>query len=113
MHYAPKKKGSSMPIIDISQGIKFNKERPVKKIIVDSENARVALICLSAGQQIEPHSSKSSVLMYAVSGEGKFSVGDKTSVVKAGTLAGCAPNEPHGITAETNLVVMAVITPRP
>ena len=99
--------------IQLSQFQEFDSKRVVSKLLHDSENCRVVLFCLEAGQEAAPHQSSSEVIFYVVGGKGRISVGDDEVDVASEIIVVCPPMLPHGIKAEERTTVLAVITPRP
>lgn len=91
----------------------FDAKRFVSKLIFDSDKMRVVIFCLKAGQELSPHTAPSEVLFHCVEGQGKAIVGDDKLAISPGSLVDCPPQMPHGLIAETDLVVVAVIAPRP
>ncbi len=91
----------------------FDPERPKPRLLVDSEEARVVLFSIRAGQVIPAHVSPSRVFMYCAQGTGTFLKGDAEVPVKPGTLVACEPDEPHGMSAAEDMLVLAVIAPCP
>ena len=91
----------------------FDDKRFVSKLIFDSERMRVVLFCLKAGQELSPHSAPSEVLFYCVEGSGKAIVGKDNIPLSPGSLVDCSPQIAHGLKADKDLVVLAVIAPRP
>ncbi len=93
--------------------VEFSADRPRVQLVHDSENLRLVLFCLQAGQEVPPHTSASEVLLQALRGDGRCSVGEAETPLSEGGLIACPPNQPHGLKADTDLVVLAVIAPRP
>lgn len=91
----------------------FDPGRFVSKLIFDSERMRIVLFCLKAGQELSPHSAPSEVLFHCVEGEGKAIIGKDEVNITAGSLVDCHPQIAHGLKAVKDLVVIAVIAPRP
>ena len=91
----------------------FDARHYVSKLIFDSERMRVALFCLKAGQELPAHTAASEVLFYCVEGEGEAQVGQDWVALSAGSLVDCAPQVAHGLRAKKDLVVLAMIAPRP
>lgn len=88
--------------------------RPATAVVHDSPDARVVLFRIEAGQQVAVHTNASTVLLTVVSGSGVVSGAEGEQSVKAGDMVVYAPNEPHGMRAPAErLVISAVITPRP
>lgn len=92
---------------------RFSPARPITQLLHDSPNARLVIFGLEAGQEITPHVSASEVYMHVVEGQGDVLVGETRHPAMAGDLFVCAPHVSHGFRAETRMVVLATITPRP
>ena len=91
----------------------FDPQRFVSKLIFDSERMRVVLFCLKAGQELTPHSAPSEVMFHCVEGAGKAIIGKDDIPLVPGALVDCPPQVSHGLKAEKDLVVLAIIAPRP
>ena len=102
-----------METIDLKKMIKFSPDRISREMLSDKPEMRIALMCLKAGQKLDPHKAPLRLLMYCVEGKGTFTVGDERIVADAKTCIPCDPGVPHGFAADQgeNLVVMAVVTP--
>ena len=89
-------------------------DRPAMAMVHDHDDGRLVVFRLAPGQQVATHTSGSSVFMTVVSGSGFVSGGDGERAVGPGEFLAIAPREPHGMrAAEGELVIAAVITPRP
>ncbi|RLJ70884.1 Cupin domain-containing protein [Hydrogenivirga caldilitoris] len=84
-----------------------------KALLVDSKEARVIVFSMPAGSEIPAHTSPARVLLYCAKGSGKFLKGEEWIEVEEGDLVPCEPLEPHGMKADKDMVVMAVIAPAP
>lgn len=95
-----------MHIPDLASQAEFSDVGPNKKILYETPELTSILISLKVGQEIPAHTLSSEVIMHVVSGEGRFYTGSGTPEVKEGALVVCGPNEPHGIMAKTDMVVL-------
>jgi len=102
-----------MEILDLKKLIKFNTDRISREMLSDKPEMRVALMCLKAGQKLEPHKAPLRLMMYCVQGKGTFTVGEQKIEADEKTCILCDPQVPHGFEANKgqDLVVMAVVTP--
>jgi quercetin dioxygenase-like cupin family protein len=102
-----------METIDLKKMIKFSPDRISREMLSDKPEMRIALMCLKAGQKLDPHKAPLRLLMYCVEGKGTFTVGDEKIIADAKTCIPCDPSVPHGFAADQgeDLVVMAVVTP--
>ncbi len=95
-----------MDIINVKERIGFA-EKFVPRILKASPEYKVPLICLEAGQVIEPHASGTGVF-YIIEGAGVMTVGDEESDVGAGNMVFVGKGESRGIRATERLVAFAV-----
>ncbi|MFN3395416.1 MAG: cupin domain-containing protein [Thermodesulfovibrionales bacterium] len=102
-----------MEVIDLKSHIKFYKDKISREMLSDKPEMRIALMCLEAGQRLEPHKAPLRLLMYCVQGKGTFIVGDERIEADEKTCILCDPMVSHGFEANKGerLVVMAVVTP--
>lgn len=102
-----------MEILDIKKLIKFYPDKISREMLSDKPEMRVALMCLEAGQALQPHKAPLRLMMYCVEGKGTFIVGDEEIVADEKTAILCDSLVPHGFRADKGekLVVMAVVTP--
>jgi quercetin dioxygenase-like cupin family protein len=108
------RKASMVPVA-VEAFVEFRDEDFYASKIFDSEHMRIVAFCFKPGQVMEDVRVKPSVLLYASSGEGFFSVGRKEHPVKPGQFVVVAPNEAHGVRAgkRENFVALVVIAPSP
>ncbi len=102
-----------MDVLNINTLIRFSPDRISREMLSDKPEMRVALMCLKAGQKLEPHKAPLRLMMYCVQGKGTFTVGDEKIEAGEKTAILCDPSVPHGFEANkgSDLVVMAVVTP--
>ena len=102
-----------METIDLKKVATFYPERISREMLKDSPEMRIALMCLKAGQKLDPHKAPLRLMMYCVQGKGTFTVGDEKIEANEKTCILCDPQVLHGFDANKgeDLVVMAVVTP--
>ena len=102
-----------MEVLDLKKLIKFYPDKISREMLSDKPEMRVALMCLGAGQKLEPHKAPLRLLMYCVEGKGTITVGDESIEADEKTCILCDPMVSHGFEANKGekLVVMAVVTP--
>lgn len=93
--------------------MEFDPQRPVSKVVHNSEQMRLVLFCLEAGQTIPAHTSPSAVAFLTLSGRGQVLIGRERAQVEDGCLVVAPPQEPHGLVAQERLAVLAAIAPSP
>lgn len=88
--------------------------RPAVALVHDHDDARLVVFRLEPGQQVATHTSTSSVFLTVISGAGFVSGAEGERAVGPGAVAAFAPEEPHGMRADRErLVLAALIAPRP
>jgi quercetin dioxygenase-like cupin family protein len=99
--------------LDLKKLIQFKSDKISREMLSDKPEMRIALMCLDAGQKLEPHKAPLRLLMYVVEGKGTFTVGEEQIEADEKTCIPCDPMVPHGFAADKGekLVVMAVVTP--
>lgn len=90
----------------------FSGERVQTKLLFDSDNVRIVLFFLDAGQEVEPHVSTSSVSILVLKGTGRW-IGNVEKDFSEGDLSCYNPEEQHGFAAKERSVLLAFITPSP
>ena len=102
-----------MEVLDLKKLIKFNPDKIYREMLSDKPEMRVALMCLKAGQKLEPHKAPLRLMMYCVQGKGTFTVGEEKIMADEKTCILCDPSVQHGFEANkgVDLVVMAIVTP--
>lgn len=102
-----------MRTVDLREAQAFSPAGPRSILVADGPAARYALFCLEPGQAMPPHVSPCAVALTVLEGEGTVSGAGGEAPLAPGTMVLFDPDEPHGFTARTRLVALAVITPRP
>jgi quercetin dioxygenase-like cupin family protein len=102
-----------MEMLDLKKLVKFSSERISREMLSDKPEMRIALMCLDAGQKLDPHKAPLRLMMYVVEGKGTFTVGEDKIEAGEKTCILCDPGVPHGFSADKGekLVVMAIVTP--
>jgi quercetin dioxygenase-like cupin family protein len=102
-----------MEVLALKKLINFKPDKISREMLSDKPEMRVALMCLAAGQKLDPHKAPLRLMMYCVQGKGTFTVGDEKMEADEKTCILCEPNVSHGFAADRGeqLVVMAIVTP--
>lgn len=102
------------PLDAAREAVATRPDRPATAVVHDSADARVVVFRVGRDQVVPPHTSHSSVLASVLAGEGIFTGADGERELGPGAVVAYEPSEPHGWRATgEELVVMAVIAPRP
>ncbi|MCK7478845.1 MAG: hypothetical protein M0C28_16845 [Candidatus Moduliflexus flocculans] len=100
-------------VLDLKKLITFHPDKIYREMLSDKPEMRIALMCLKAGQKLDPHKAPLRLLIYCVEGKGTFTVGDEEN---RGRRKDVHPLRSHGASwfcsgRGDNLVVMGVVTP--
>ncbi|HEX9710346.1 MAG TPA: cupin domain-containing protein [Candidatus Thermoplasmatota archaeon] len=108
-------KPAGMVPVPLDKFIEFRDEEFYASKVHDGEDVRVLVFCFRPGQEMEEVEVAPSVVLYAVAGEGFFSVGNKEHPVEPGDLVVVDRRQPHGIRAgkKEEFVVLVAIAPSP
>lgn len=90
-------------------------DRPATQLLHDEANARVVSFHVAPGQMVPPHTSRSTVVIHVLEGDGIFRGDQDEARLAAGDAAVFAPGELHSMepVGDAPLRFLAVITPRP
>ena len=89
-------------------------ERPAVAIAHDHPDGRLVVFRIEPGQRVAVHTSTSSVFLTVISGAGFVTGAEGERPVGPGVITAFAPQEPHGMRAgDERLVIAALIAPRP
>ena len=102
-----------MKPLDLHRLIRFDAQGVRTQGVLQGQGMRAVLFCLKAGQSVPPHTAPAEVLLQVLQGRGRFRVGEAEYPVTVGDTVLCAPREPHGMTAQEDMAVLAVIVPAP
>ncbi|MEO7996758.1 MAG: cupin domain-containing protein [Gemmatimonadaceae bacterium] len=106
------------PLESAQHAVSTNPSRPATAVLSDRPDARLVTFRLSPGQSVPSHRNASSVFLSVLAGNG-FVSGELNGAsveqpCKAGDLFAYDPNEAHSMRAAgTELLLLAIITPRP
>lgn len=100
-------------MFDALKEAEFSADRPVSKLLYDSDAMRVVVFGLQAGQEMPPHTAPSRVVLHIAQGKGVFITGRGEEPAHAGAFVITEPGEPHGLKVSEKTVLLAVIAPRP
>ncbi|MDA8327243.1 MAG: cupin domain-containing protein [Nitrospiraceae bacterium] len=99
-------------VLDVKKTSKFGEKKPRKKVVWKGEAARIALIGLLPGQQIDPHEHDGIHIWIVMEGNGQFlAEGKKPKAIGPGQIFVVPTGEHHGIrNATRKKLVLASIS---
>ncbi|NPA52170.1 MAG: cupin domain-containing protein [Aquificae bacterium] len=94
---------------------KFKDERPFSERILETDDFLLIHFYLKQGQKIPMHTSPSLVLITVLEGKGRFFYGSEENFedLDCGETIKYQPEEPHGFSALEDMVVQALVIPKP
>jgi quercetin dioxygenase-like cupin family protein len=93
--------------------LKFRNERFNPIALAETDRSKVVLACFEPAQFIPVHSPKVDVMLVVLEGEGTLLVGEHKQQVGPGAVAFAAAGEARGVKADTRMVILHVVAPRP
>ncbi len=101
-------------IIRLSKN-KFKEDKPFSEKILETNEFLVIHFYLKKGQKIPMHTSPSTVFVSVLKGTGIFfyQTENQFKELKTGDSIKYEPEEPHGFKALDDMIVQAVIVPKP
>jgi quercetin dioxygenase-like cupin family protein len=103
----------SILIKNYREKIQFKTERFNPIALAETDRSKVVLACFEPGQFIPVHSPKVDVMLFILEGEGTVVAGEKKEKIGPGAVAYAAGGEARGVKADTRMVVLHVVSPRP
>jgi len=93
--------------------VKFSADRFTPVTLAETDRSKVVLACFEPGQFIPVHTPKVDVMLLVLEGEGTLVAGEKKQKVAPGAVAFAAAGEARGVKADTRMVILHVVSPRP
>ncbi len=81
----------------------------VSRTLYDGEQVRAIVFGFAPGQELSEHTAAKRALLYFVSGDADLKLGDDPQQASAGTFVEMAPNLPHSITANSQVVMVLLL----
>jgi quercetin dioxygenase-like cupin family protein len=83
----------------------------VSRTLLATPELRVVLFTFAAGQELTEHTSTARALIQVVSGEGEFSFGAETRMLKTGDLLHLPPKLTHAVKATVEMRMLLTLAP--
>ena len=78
----------------------------LSQTLIKNEHLRVILFTFAAGQELSEHTASKPAVLQFLSGKARLTLGEETQPAEAHTYVYMAPNLPHSIYAETDVVML-------
>lgn len=84
-------------ILTLQDEISVQKQMVVSKTLVQNEAVSITLFAFAKGEEISTHESTGDAMVYVLEGTGKFTVGGKEYICKAGESLIMPAGIPHAV----------------
>jgi quercetin dioxygenase-like cupin family protein len=100
-------------VFDLSALGEFTDPGPSMRVLSDVGTSRIVLFSFRAGQRLKEHHTSSPLVIQVLSGTIAFEARGRAIEAVAGPLLQPERTVPHSIVAETDAVVLVMMTPSP
>ena len=94
---------------ELAKEVEIPKRGILSRTLYSDDHVKVVIFGFSAGQELSAHTAPFPADLFFLEGQAKLTLGDKEMTVKAGSFAHMTANLPHGILAESPLVMALVM----
>ena len=95
---------------DLTGMIQFPDKGIFSTVLAKSENYNYTLMCLSAGTDIDTHTSTKNGAVQVLQGKGVFRLFDRDMIMKPGVFIFMPANAPHSLKAEEDTAILLLLT---
>ncbi len=95
---------------DLNGLMQFPKESIFSTVLAKSDNYNYTLMCLSAGTDIDEHTSTRDGAVQVLKGKGTFTLFDKEIEMKPGVFIFMPADAPHKLKADEDLAILLLLT---
>jgi nitric oxide dioxygenase len=95
---------------ELDELMEFPKEGVFSTVLAKSDTYNYTLMCLSAGTDIDTHTSTKNGVVQVLKGKGTFRLFDKDIETKPNTFIFMPKDAPHSLKAEEDLAILLCLT---
>ncbi|MBD3164629.1 cupin domain-containing protein [Candidatus Woesearchaeota archaeon] len=95
---------------NLNELMQFPKEGVFSTVLAKGENYNHTLMCLTAGTDIDTHTSAKNGVVQVLKGSGIFKLYDKDIEMKPGVFIFMPRDAPHSLNAEEDLAILLCLT---
>ncbi|MBR9691597.1 cupin domain-containing protein [Candidatus Woesearchaeota archaeon] len=95
---------------DLNKLMEFPKEGIFSTVLAKADNYSYTLMCLSAGTEIDEHTSTKDGVVQVLKGKGIFTLFGKDIEMKPGVFIFMPKDAPHLLKAEEDLAILLLLT---
>ena len=78
----------------------------LSRTLYNDDHVKILVFGFAAGQELSAHTAPMAASIYIHSGEVRLTLGEEVHEARAGTLVHMAPQLPHGIVAQTPVILV-------
>lgn len=96
-------------VLPLKNEIDWQKGQVVSKTLVQNSGVGITLFAFAAGEGISAHDSTGDALVQVLEGVGKFTVGGKVHICRAGDVLVMPARIPHAVYAPENFKMLLTV----
>jgi len=81
----------------------------VSRTYYEDDQLKAILFGFAPGQELSEHTAAKPAILHFIEGQASLTLGDEEKTASPGTWVHMAPNLPHSIVAETQLVMLLIL----
>ncbi len=97
-------------VIELKNLVEYKEGQIVSKTLVQNEKVSVTLFSFEKGEEISTHSAGGDAMVTVLDGVGKFTVGGKERIVKAGETLIMPKDIPHAVYGEERFKMILIVS---
>lgn len=97
-------------VIELKNLVEYKDGQIVSKTLVQNEKVSVTLFSFEKGEEISTHTAGGDAMVTVLDGVGKFTVGGKERIVKAGETLIMPKDIPHAVYGEERFKMMLIVS---
>lgn len=97
-------------VIELKNLVEYKEGQIVSKTLVQNEKVSVTLFSFEKGEEISTHTAGGDAMVTVLDGVGKFTVGGKAKLVKAGETLIMPKDIPHAVYGEERFKMILIVS---
>ncbi len=97
-------------VIELKNLVEYKDGQIVSKTLVQNEKVSVTLFSFEKGEEISTHTAGGDAMVTVLDGVGKFTVGGKERIVKAGETLIMPKDIPHAVYGEERFKMILIVS---
>lgn len=97
-------------VIELKNVVEYREGQIVSKTLVQNEKVSVTLFSFEKGEEISTHTAGGDAMVTVLDGVGRFTVGGKAKLVKAGETLIMPKDIPHAVYGEERFKMILIVS---